>query len=617
MAEISIVKISALPVAEQIGDEDLLALAQDGATKALAYGTIKEDISEELAPDATLSEAGKAADAKAVADALDTKVNTNTYNAEVSRVNAALATKTDNVTYNAAITRIDETLATKADAVATMAALATKANANDVTEALALKADKTEVNAGLALKADKTELTAGLATKQDALTFDTTPTDGSTNPVTSGGVWADIDEIETALGATGPSSNLLNTNDFVEGYYSSGVWTESDTYLTSDYIDVAGASVIYVHFFNLNNGQPQDTLRTFNYLYWLDANQNFLSRTNFVSGTTEYAVPSGAVYVRAMDSKANIISRLSASKGYYIGVVDTSIWVAYDKGGIPDYKAAIDDLNAAIPRTSLTLTSGAYTIKTNHAQYVIQRVTNQNSNIDTLRLFQGDLVKDGASFNMWRNSDAEGAIHIVGETDYVSGYHGSEIMTGYRIFKDGEDITNATAYDSEAFNTLTFYVESDVYHCYQDAAVADQIAFKRCKVIEFAGDKVIVSNSYIAQGGFSVNSARTALFQCYKSDGDVPVFTDFSVNSDFKRYAVADVATVRPAASPEMTEALLQTTYGEIDFKSLLTSGQSYRGSIENFASQNRIKFYFDTIATEVNLANGDQINAQFEFTIR
>lgn len=42
--------------------------------------------------------------------------------------------------------------------------------------------------------ATKTELTNGLAGKQNALTFDSTPTSGSSNPVTSGGVYSAINE---------------------------------------------------------------------------------------------------------------------------------------------------------------------------------------------------------------------------------------------------------------------------------------------------------------------------------------------------------------------------------------------------------------------------------------
>lgn len=193
MADITLVKISALPAAEQIGAEDLLPVVQEGATKAIAYGVIKDDIANELAPDATLSEAGKAADAKAVGDALALKADKTELTAEVSRIDAALATKANTNDVNAA--------------------LATKANTDDVTAALALKADTATVNAGLSLKADKTELTAGLATKQNVLTFDSTPTQGSTNPVTSGGIYQAIPALDDTLTVAGDAADAKITGD--------------------------------------------------------------------------------------------------------------------------------------------------------------------------------------------------------------------------------------------------------------------------------------------------------------------------------------------------------------------------------------------------------------------
>lgn len=182
MADITLVKISALPAVEQIGAEDLLPVVQEGATKAVAYGVIKDDIANELAPDATLSEAGKAADAKAVGDALALKADKTELTAEVSRIDAVLATKANTNDVNAALT-------TKANADDVTAALALKADTATVNAELATKANIDTVNAALALKADKTELAAGLATKQNVLTFDSAPIEGSTNPVTSGGVW--------------------------------------------------------------------------------------------------------------------------------------------------------------------------------------------------------------------------------------------------------------------------------------------------------------------------------------------------------------------------------------------------------------------------------------------
>ena len=53
-----------------------------------------------------------------------------------------------------------------------------------------------------------TALTTGLAGKQDTLTFDTTPTSGSTNPVTSGGVYAKIGQV----GGTSLQEQITNDN---------------------------------------------------------------------------------------------------------------------------------------------------------------------------------------------------------------------------------------------------------------------------------------------------------------------------------------------------------------------------------------------------------------------
>ena len=47
--------------------------------------------------------------------------------------------------------------------------------------------------------ATKTELTNGLAGKQNSLTFDSAPTSGSSNPVTSGGVYSAINTVNTSI----------------------------------------------------------------------------------------------------------------------------------------------------------------------------------------------------------------------------------------------------------------------------------------------------------------------------------------------------------------------------------------------------------------------------------
>ena len=87
-----------------------------------------------------------------------------------------------------------------------------KANAEDVTEALAGKANAIVAGsptggiviantAGELIRSPKTitDLENAIAAKQDALIFDTTPTANSTNPVTSGGVKAAIDDATKAV----------------------------------------------------------------------------------------------------------------------------------------------------------------------------------------------------------------------------------------------------------------------------------------------------------------------------------------------------------------------------------------------------------------------------------
>lgn len=60
-------------------------------------------------------------------------------------------------------------------------------------EVTGLQGELNELWAGLGEKAGQEAMTEALAAKQDALTFDTTPTEGSTNPVTSGGIKAALD----------------------------------------------------------------------------------------------------------------------------------------------------------------------------------------------------------------------------------------------------------------------------------------------------------------------------------------------------------------------------------------------------------------------------------------
>lgn len=76
-----------------------------------------------------------------------------------------------------------------------------------------------------------------LGTKQDTLTFDSAPTDESTNPVTSGGVYTAIDAVNTTIGdltqtgVTGATVAAQISNIGVKGTWTPKIY-DVDTYKT-------------------------------------------------------------------------------------------------------------------------------------------------------------------------------------------------------------------------------------------------------------------------------------------------------------------------------------------------------------------------------------------------
>ena len=295
----------------------------------------------------------------------------------------------------------------------------------------------------------------------------------------------------------------------------------------------------------------------------------------------------------------------------YVYAPDATINV-YSKEQVDELVKKSSSSNSTFEKNANTIT-----INTSNARYVFKRVTDESINVDTWRLFSGELKSNDGYFTMWSNSDAEGAIKITDEDDFVSGYHGDEILKSIAIFVDGKLLDLSMNYSRTEYNEIKILVESDVYHC-NTSSLANVKAFERNKMLVFSGNKVKIGNCYKAVSRISVEQARISLFQCYYKDSSgQEVFTNYNVNSDYRNYALSN-PSVKPENSTEMDEAWMSTIYGSIRFKLNKTSGQHYKGTVaENFiTSQNRLKFYFDTIfSTEVVEAN-EVISAEFEFEI-
>lgn len=99
-----------------------------------------------------------------------------------------------------------------------------------VNDALATKqdtiADLADIRSGAAAGAtavQPADMSAALTLKQDKLTFDSAPTESSTNPVTSGGVWTDQQRQETEIGAVANAGSKNRLKLSVESKTVDGV----------------------------------------------------------------------------------------------------------------------------------------------------------------------------------------------------------------------------------------------------------------------------------------------------------------------------------------------------------------------------------------------------------
>lgn len=264
-----------------------------------------------------------------------------------------------------------------------------------------------------------------------------------------------------------------------------------------------------------------------------------------------------------------------------------------------------------------SLSNDILDIKMNNSHFEFKKVIDNSINLDTWRLYKGDIIKpNGLLFNMWTNSDAEGAVQINGEDDFIGGYHGDEKLTKINIFVDGNKIDINNVYKNTKFKEISIYVESDVYHC-NTSELHDSVAFKRNKYLKFESNSVTIGNEWTTQSNLNLASAPLALFQIFNYDSDELVTTNYMVDTDYKLYNIA-TPNVHPANNKEMTKFKIENKYGSISFDSIKTSGQKPMGVVAyNFIeSQKRIKLYYYTIYGNTDLAIGDKLISEFKFTV-
>lgn len=409
-----------------------------------------------------------------------------------------------------------------------------------------------------------------------------------------------------------PSKNLL-IGKLIENHYVSwrdGKLLEMSKYNLLTNIHVEGGTIL--------------SLNRHNALTFHDDQGNYVAGINGTgTSAVNYTINEGDIEGQNMHGKYRVPSNavymsITIDKTYS----DQQLEVGEESSDYEEPCLHIDNLyypKSEIHKNTFVKIGNECTINLEKSCYIFKKVIDNGINLNTWRLYEGNLIdKNKTKYLMWRNSDAEGAINIKGEDDFVCGYHGDEQFKSVNILIDGTPVDISSDYNVE-FTELTIVVSSDVYHC-NTSVNSKNKAFERVKMLNFKGNKVTISNRFKCLENLLINRAALILFQCYKSQNETTIINKFSNNNDILIYDVPEETGDMPAHSKNMTQAKFYTNCGVIDFKALKGhENQYYDGYIENFNSQNRLKIYFDYIktstdGTQVNI--GDILQTEFQFTI-
>lgn len=296
-------------------------------------------------------------------------------------------------------------------------------------------------------------------------------------------------------------------------------------------------------------------------------------------------------------SKGDVVSFTFLKDKYYnVGV----------KNGKKSFKCNDESLNfagyATKTKTSLVVTVGKLRV-------VINKYN--DSNIRAVNLWRANdayiKASNGEFTRLWYSSDSDGVVKIKDEDDFIGGYHGDETQTSFRLFIDGIEYSEGSAFTDLGFNELVIYCESDVYHC-NTSSSADVIAFKRNKIITFNNDGYSVSNYWVAQEDLTIAKAYMGMLSIERyTDNN---YTDYLIsgyhtNHDFT-FKNANTSTPPYA---DITETVFNTIYGDVGIKisDIKTVTDSYFAEVQDFNTSydKRLKVYMALI----NSGNGKTLS--------
>lgn len=212
------------------------------------------------------------------------------------------------------------------------------------------------------LNDDITANTSAIATKQNALTFDSTPTANSTNPVTSGGVYTALQDALTNEDGEVISESLNDLN--VRVLANAGEIDELTT--TVDRLSADVSSAVKSVSFNGSTKYP-----------------NSFGVVSLNQTVADWNATSGYSMILNKPTIPTTVAQLTDAGNYVQGTKVTSVSSSSTDSQIPTAKAVYDSLSAAGKVDSVTLNGIAGTVTNKVANVTLQVTSTGSGNVIT------------------------------------------------------------------------------------------------------------------------------------------------------------------------------------------------------------------------------------------
>lgn len=203
-------------------------------------------------------------------------------------------------------------------------------------------------------------------------------------------------------------------------------------------------------------------------------------------------------------------------------------------------------------------------------------------------------------------TDIVGPIRISGDSDFISGIHGSSTTTKLKVICDNEEVTLSDALNKDC-NKITIYM---IDECRSQATLAH--VFDRYVTIEITKNKIHITNTFKCVSDSAVTVQRAT------NGGLIAVRNNILLSASMNNYIMSEPSNTSIGnRSNKNIHATLNTIYGSITVDNILGhEREDYSGFFGVFTNENpiRTKTYFDILTKSRSISNGDLLCGEFEY---